>query len=104
MFTPDNRPDKGEFYFPDVAQMASLTGSQPIWIEATMEPGLLEVLDMQAKGIPIGRAPEVNLRNNHAQYIFTWYGLAAATSIMFWMVVKKPPSDVARRVRMNKGW
>lgn len=72
MFTPDNRPDKGEFYFPDVEQMASLTGSQPIWIEATMEPGLLEVLDMQAKGIPIGRAPEVNLRNNHAQYIFTW--------------------------------
>lgn len=36
MFTPDNRPDKGEFYFPDVYQMASLTGSQPIWIEATM--------------------------------------------------------------------
>jgi surfeit locus 1 family protein len=36
MFTPDNRPDKGEFYFPDVEQMASLTGSQPIWIEATM--------------------------------------------------------------------
>jgi surfeit locus 1 family protein len=36
MFTPDNRPDKGEFYFPDVQQMASLTGSQPVWVEATM--------------------------------------------------------------------
>lgn len=36
MFTPDNRPDKGEFYFPDVEQMASLTGSQPVWIEQTM--------------------------------------------------------------------
>lgn len=36
MFTPDNRPDKGEFYFPDVAQMAALTGAQPVWIEATM--------------------------------------------------------------------
>lgn len=36
MFTPDNRPDKWEFYFPDVKQMAELTGSQPIWIEATM--------------------------------------------------------------------
>jgi surfeit locus 1 family protein len=35
MFTPENRPDKGEFYFPDVAQMAALTGSQPVWIEAT---------------------------------------------------------------------
>lgn len=36
MFTPDNRPDKGEFYFPDVVQMAQLTGSQPIWVEQTM--------------------------------------------------------------------
>lgn len=36
MFTPDNRPDKGEFYFPDVQQMAELTGSQAVWVEATM--------------------------------------------------------------------
>lgn len=36
MFTPDNRPDRWEFFFPDVHQMAELTGSQPIWIEATM--------------------------------------------------------------------
>lgn len=36
MFTPENRPDKGEFYFPDVRQMAELTGAQPVWIEATM--------------------------------------------------------------------
>ncbi|KAK7914604.1 hypothetical protein PG985_012307 [Apiospora marii] len=104
MFTPDNRPDKGEFYFPDVKQMAELTGSQAVWIEATMEPGLLEVMDMENRGVPIGRAAEVNLRNNHAQYIFTWYGLAFATSIMLYMVVKKPPTDISRRVRMNKDW
>ncbi|KAI5867438.1 SURF1-domain-containing protein [Durotheca rogersii] len=104
MFTPDNRPDKGEFYFPDVAQMAALTGSQPVWIEQTMEPDLLEAIEFQSKAIPIGRPAEVNLRNNHAQYIFTWYGLAVATSIMFYMVVKKPPTDIARRVRMNKEW
>lgn len=36
MFTPENRPDKGEFYFPDVKQMAELTGAQPVWVEATM--------------------------------------------------------------------
>lgn len=89
---------------------------------------------MASKGIPIGRPAEVNLRNNHAQYIFTWYalppsssaylplfitpvhhfmisltviyryGLAIATSIMFYMVVKKPPTDISRRVRLNKEW
>ncbi|KAK8074914.1 surfeit locus 1 [Apiospora hydei] len=104
MFTPDNRPDRGEFYFPDVKQMAELTGSQAVWVESTMEPGLLEVMDMESRGIPIGRAAEVNLRNNHAQYIFTWYGLAFATSIMLYMVVKKPPTDISRRVRLNKEW
>ncbi|KAI4870304.1 SURF1-domain-containing protein [Hypoxylon rubiginosum] len=104
MFTPENRPDKGEFYFPDVKQMAELTGSQAVWIEQTMEPDLLQAIDMASKGIPIGRPAEVNLRNNHAQYIFTWYGLAIATSIMFYMVVKKPPTDISRRVRLNKEW
>ncbi|KAI0545864.1 SURF1 family-domain-containing protein [Xylaria curta] len=104
MFTPENRPDKGEFYFPDVRQMAELTGSQAVWVEQTMEPDLMEALEMQSKGIPIGRPAEVNLRNNHAQYIFTWYGLAIATSIMFYMVVKKPPTDMSRRIRMNKEW
>jgi surfeit locus 1 family protein len=36
MFTPDNRPDIGEFYFPDVKEMAALTGSQAVWVEQTM--------------------------------------------------------------------
>lgn len=36
IFTPENKPDKGEFYFPDVQQMANFTGSEPVWIEETM--------------------------------------------------------------------
>lgn len=36
MFTPDNKPEQGKFYFPDVAQMAGIVGAQPIWIEETM--------------------------------------------------------------------
>ncbi|MCJ1439320.1 surf-like protein [Xylographa pallens] len=104
MFTPDNKPEQGEYYFPDVQQMAMITGSQPVWIEETMEPNLLKAYDREARGIPIGRAAEVNLRNNHTQYIFTWYALSAATTIMLWMVVRKPPSDMARRVRQNKEW
>ncbi|TQW01033.1 COX1 assembly protein Shy1 [Cordyceps javanica] len=102
MFTPDNRPDKGEFYFPDVKQMAELTGAQPVWVEATMEPEYIRMMEYEARGIPFGRPAEVNLRNNHAQYIFTWYGLAAATSVMMYLVMKKPASDVVRRVRATR--
>ena len=36
MFTPDNHPESGQFYFPDVHQMAKFTGSDPIWVEETM--------------------------------------------------------------------
>lgn len=32
----------------------------------------MQIMDYEAKGIPLGRPAEVNLRNNHAQYIFTW--------------------------------
>jgi surfeit locus 1 family protein len=89
MFTPDNSPQTKEFYFPDVEQMARLTGSQAVWIEETMgasfhlycvvlsliqvAPDLLKSWDREARGIPIGRPAEVNLRNNHTQYIFTWF-------------------------------
>ncbi len=47
------------------------------------EPELLKIWDRQAKGIPIGRPPEVGLRNNHAQYIFTWCGCSFILLIDF---------------------
>ncbi|BCS05060.1 cytochrome oxidase assembly protein SHY1 [Aspergillus luchuensis] len=104
MFTPDNVPAEGKFYFPDIEQMAELTGSQPVWIEETMVPDMVEAMDREAKGIPIGRAAEVNLKNNHSQYIFTWYGLSLATSIMLWMIIRKRPNEATRRVRHNRNW
>ena len=72
LFTPKNKPHEGKFYFPDVYEMARASGAEPVWIEETMIPDLLVSYHREAKGIPIGRAPEVNLRNNHFQYIFTW--------------------------------
>ncbi|KAG5974084.1 hypothetical protein E4U58_003684 [Claviceps cyperi] len=104
MFTPDNRPDKREFYFPDVKEMAELTGSSPVWVEAITEPEFTKMTDFEARGIPYGRAAEVTLRNNHAQYIFTWYGLTFATTIMLFMVLKKPPSGIVTRVQAAKNF
>ncbi|KAG6053921.1 hypothetical protein E4U17_001314 [Claviceps sp. LM77 group G4] len=104
MFTPDNRPDKMEFYFPDVKEMAEVTGSSPVWVEAITEPEFTKMMDFQARGIPYGRVAEVTLRNNHAQYIFTWYGLSFATTIMLFMVLKKPPSGIVRRVQATNNF
>jgi cytochrome oxidase assembly protein ShyY1 len=43
MFTPDNNVETGDFHFPDVEQMARLTGSKPIYIEETMGQSLISV-------------------------------------------------------------
>lgn len=104
MFTPKNQPEQGKWYFPDVYEMAEHAASQPVWIESTMKPDLLVTYDRQNKGVPIGRAAEVNLRNNHAQYIFTWFSLSAATSIMMWMVLRRPKGSISRRIRHNAQW
>jgi cytochrome oxidase assembly protein ShyY1 len=39
---------------------------------SSLEPDYFQLIDCQQRGIPIGRPAEVNLRNTHAQYIFTW--------------------------------
>lgn len=72
MFTPHNAPEKGEFYFPDVDEMALITGSQPVWVEETLDSDMVETLRRIAKGIPLGKRTEVQLTNHHSQYIFTW--------------------------------
>jgi surfeit locus 1 family protein len=120
MFTPSNKPEEHKFYFPDVYQMAEVAGAEPVWIEATMQPSFLESMNREENGIPIGRPAEVNLRNNHTQYIFTWYerlyyshfithhsyrySLSAATTLMMWMVLRKKPSDITKRVRHTTNW
>lgn len=104
-FTPANKPEEGKWYFPDVQEMATAAGAEPVWVEEVMNIELVEAYRREEAGIPIGRAPEVNLRNNHAQYIFTWYTLGAATAVMFWMVLKsRGRSTRVRSARRNIGW
>lgn len=104
MFTPPNNPATNTWHFPDIPEMAAHVGSQAIWIEETMQPDLLMAYDRQSKGVPIGRPAEVNLRNNHAQYIFTWFSLSAATTLMLWMVVRRAPANARARARLNREW
>lgn len=35
-------------------------------------PTMLEAYNRQRLGIPIGKLAELNIHNNHVQYIFTW--------------------------------
>lgn len=45
MFTPANHPEKGDWFFPDVKEMAEWTGSQAVWVEETMSELSFEVMN-----------------------------------------------------------
>ncbi|CCH41174.1 putative membrane protein [Wickerhamomyces ciferrii] len=42
-------------------------------------------------GVPVGRPASIDLRNNHLQYLVTWYGLSFASSIALFVMFKKKP-------------
>ncbi|KAK9464572.1 SURF1 family-domain-containing protein [Lipomyces arxii] len=106
-FTPDNEPEKGLFFFVDVPEFAKMTGSQPVIIEELDTQyteadtfSTWEVLAMA--GIPIGRPPRIDLKNNHAQYIATWFGVCLATSIMFVIMWRAPKTEKANKLKHLK--
>uniref|UniRef100_A0A8D0HJ04 SURF1-like protein n=1 Tax=Sphenodon punctatus TaxID=8508 RepID=A0A8D0HJ04_SPHPU len=75
-FVPQNRPEKNQWYYRDLEAMARLTEAEPILIDADFKSTV--------PGGPIGGQTRVSLRNEHMQYIITWYGLCAATSYMWY--------------------
>jgi surfeit locus 1 family protein len=93
-FTPDNQPEKNEWYWADVDAMAEYAGGmqadvQPVLVDEVF--GLCNInprghtthhifaeghagdATMRiSKGIPVGRSPTVDLRNAHMSYVITW--------------------------------
>jgi surfeit locus 1 family protein len=72
---PDNEPDKATFFWKDLSAMAAAAGLEagrvlPLFIDKTsmLPAGLL----------PVANVTQVDLPNNHLQYLITWYGLALA--------------------------
>lgn len=81
-FVPQNDVERNRWHYRDLEAMASVTGAEPIFIDAD--------LGSTIPGGPIGGQTRVTLRNEHIQYVATWYGLCAATSYMwFAKFVKK---------------
>lgn len=98
-FTPDNHPEKGEWYWADLDAMAEYTGGeksgvQPVLIEEIFEGHGGDASLRVARGIPVGRLPSVDVRNSHASYIATWYSLSAFTSFMFIRLLMKRRASV----------
>lgn len=76
---PDNDIAKNIFYWKDLDVMASSVGLDkagvvPFFVDADSTPN--------PAGLPIGGVTQMDLPNNHLQYAFTWYGLAAVLVVV----------------------
>ncbi|XP_036385299.1 surfeit locus protein 1 [Megalops cyprinoides] len=75
-FVPHNDIEGNHWHYRDLETMARVTGAEPIFIDAELASTI--------PGGPIGGQTRVTLRNEHMQYIATWYGLCMATSYMWY--------------------
>ncbi|MBY5337833.1 SURF1 family protein [Rhizobium leguminosarum] len=76
---PDNDVAKNIFYWKDLDVMAESVGLEkasviPFFVDADSTP--------HPAGLPIGGVTQVDLPNDHLQYAFTWYGLAAVLVVV----------------------
>ncbi|OWV71809.1 cytochrome oxidase [Rhizobium sp. R634] len=76
---PDNDVVKNIFYWKDLDVMADSVGLDkahviPFFVDADSTPN--------PAGLPIGGVTQVDLPNDHLQYAFTWYGLAAVLIVV----------------------
>ncbi|KAL2100122.1 hypothetical protein ACEWY4_004516 [Coilia grayii] len=76
-FVPHNNVEANRWHYRDLEAMARVTGAEPIFIDADLASTI--------PGGPIGGQTRITLRNEHMQYIVTWYSLCAATSYMWYL-------------------
>jgi surfeit locus 1 family protein len=83
-FLPDNRPDLNYWIWVDLPAMAAaddLNNVAPFYIDAdsTPNPG----------GWPKGGVTRLELRNDHLQYAITWFSLAVALVVIYFVYLRR---------------
>ncbi|WAQ89430.1 hypothetical protein PtA15_11A118 [Puccinia triticina] len=71
-FQPSNSKDSNQWYFVDIQEIADHLGTSPILVDAITYANSGKLKEMASKALPIGRSPQISLRNMHATYIATW--------------------------------
>lgn len=75
-FMVKNMPGQNVWVYRDVDKMAAVAGTAPIFIDAAE--------DSWIPGGPIGGQTNLSIRNEHLQYILTWFSLSALTSYLWY--------------------
>jgi surfeit locus 1 family protein len=79
-FVPDNRPDRNFWFYvdlPAMARAAELDAVLPFYVDAGDAPN--------PGGWPKGGTTRIELPNDHRQYAMTWYALAIALAVIYFL-------------------
>lgn len=74
-FVGQNVPEQGVWYYRDLEQIAEHHGTEPVWLDAAFETTV--------PGGPIGGQTNINVRNEHMNYLTTWFTLTLVTMLMW---------------------
>lgn len=91
-FTPDNKPDEGGWFWVDLPAMAKRAGlkSHPAYY--------IELLQGGTPGTyPLAAQSRIQARNEHLQYVITWYSLAIAGFVIWLLWHRGRARELAKR-------
>ncbi|KAJ2706481.1 surf-like protein [Coemansia spiralis] len=100
-FAPSSDPHANEWFSLDLDLMAGRTRSQAILLDAIQSESPTALIHDAKHGIPLGTPMQIDIRNNHLQYLLTWYALGVLTSAMLVFKIRKPLTAAARVKKMR---
>jgi surfeit locus 1 family protein len=86
--TPDNDAKSNTWYWKDLNSMAANAGVAP----GRLLPFFVDDWS-ERSALPVTRTTIISLPNNHLQYAFTWFGLAAALAGVWGVMVFRRKSE-----------
>ena len=77
--TPPNDVKSDRWQSRDIEALASKLNTLPVFLDLDLESSR----ESAVRGGPVGGQTRISLRNDHAQYMMTWWGLTAVTTLLW---------------------
>ena len=77
--TPANDVKTTRWYSRDLAALAERLHTLPVFVDLDLESSR----EAAGRGGPVGGQTRISLRNDHAQYMLTWWGVSVITSLLW---------------------
>ena len=77
--TPPNDVKTARWFSRDVAALAETLNTTPVFVDLDLESSR----EAAGRGGPVGGQTRISLRNDHAQYMLTWWGVSVISTILW---------------------